>query len=338
MDSSRHILIVAPAWLGDMVMAHTLIQLLHARYPNLHIDLLAPPATAPIGSRFPGVHHVHVLNAAHGELALGKRWRCARQLAGQNYDQAIVLPNSFKSGLVPIWAGIRKRTGWTGESRFGLLNDRRNMQIELYPLMIERFMALGLHDGILLDKPYPQPQLSADPEHAALLSARFGLAESGVIALCPGAQFGPAKRWPAAHFSTLARTLVSQGHQIWLFGGMADRPVCAEIESLVPKGVINLAGKTSLTDVVDLMSCVDTVVSNDSGLMHVAAALARPLVALYGSTSPDFTPPLCDRAEILRLELDCSPCFQRQCPLKHLNCLQQLLPDRVLQALDELGV
>lgn len=337
MDSTRQILIVAPAWLGDMVMAHTLVQLLHARYPLLHIDLLAPPATAPIGARLPGVRNVYELAAGHGELALGERWRLARLLSARDYDQAIVLPNSFKSALVPLWAGIRKRTGWTGESRFGLLNDRRKLNSDHYPLMIERFMALGLEAGVLLDKPYPQPRLDADAEKAGVLLAEFQLADSGAVALCPGAEFGPAKRWPADHFATLARTLVSSGHQVWLFGAMADRPVCAEIESLVPKGVVNLAGKTSLTDVVDLMSCAEKVVSNDSGLMHVAAALQKPLVALYGSTSPDFTPPLSDHAQVLRVELDCAPCFQRQCPLKHLNCLQLLTPDRVRCALEEMG-
>lgn len=337
MDSARQILIVAPAWLGDMVMAHTLVQLLHSRHPQLHIDLLAPPATAPVGARLPGVRDVYELAAGHGELALGERWRLARQLSAKGYDQAIVLPNSFKSALVPLWAGIQRRTGWTGESRFGLLNDRRNFQGDHHPLMIERFMALGLDADVLLDKPYPRPRLAADVEKAGELLTEFQLADSGAVALCPGAEFGPAKRWPKEHFASLARTLVSKGHQVWLFGAMSDFPVCTEIESLVPEGVLNLAGKTSLTDVVDLMSRADRVVSNDSGLMHVAAALEKPLVALYGSTSPDFTPPLSEFARVLRVELDCAPCFQRQCPLRHLNCLRLLTPDRVLCALDDMG-
>jgi heptosyltransferase-2 len=338
MQNSRAILIVAPAWLGDMVMAHTLIQLLHERYPQVHIDLLAPAATAPIGSRLPGVRDVYELVAGHGELALGERWRCARVLSALNYDQAIVLPNSFKSVLVPLWAGIRRRTGWTGESRIGVLNDRRTLNAAHYPLMIERFMALGLDPGVLLDRPYPQPRLDVDSKAADALQAEFQLADTGAIALCPGAEFGPAKRWPPEYFAALARMLVSKGHQIWLLGAMADRPVCAEIESRVPNGVVNLAGKTRLTDVVDLLSRVEGVVSNDSGLMHVAAALQKPLVAVYGSTSPDFTPPLSDQARVLRVDLDCAPCFQRECPLKHLNCLKQLTPDQVLNALGEVGV
>jgi heptosyltransferase-2 len=327
------ILIVAPAWLGDMVMSHALVQVLLVRHPGVVIDLLAPPATAPLGERLSGVRAVHLLNAGHGDLALGQRWRTGRNLAEEEYDQAIVLPNSFKSALVPLWAGIRKRTGWTGESRFGLLNDRRTLETDNYPLMIERFMVLGLDDGLLLDKPYPRPQLKADDANAQRLRGEFSLSRNAAVALCPGAEFGPAKRWPAEHYATLARALVAEGREIWLLGSMADRLVCTEIESLVPKGLINLAGRTSLLDAVDVLSLAGQVVSNDSGLMHVAAALERPLVALYGSTSPDFTPPLSDTAQILRLDLDCSPCFQRQCPLGHLDCLKQLSPDRVLAAL-----
>jgi len=331
------ILVVAPAWLGDMVMTHCLVQLLVARHPSVTIDLLAPPATASLGERMPGVNATHLLQAAHGELAFAQRWRIGRHLAAEAYDQAIVLPNSFKSALVPLWAGIRKRTGWTGESRFGLLNDRRALQPDHYPLMIERFMALGLDAGLLLDKPYPRPQLEADDANAERLCGEFSLSRNAAVAFCPGAEFGPAKRWPAEHYAALARALVAEGREIWLLGSMADRAVCTEIESLVPKGLINLAGRTSLLDAVDVLSLADQVVSNDSGLMHVAAALERPLVALYGSTSPDFTPPLSGAAQILRLDLDCSPCFQRQCPLGHLDCLNQLSPDRVLAALAESG-
>jgi heptosyltransferase-2 len=320
-----------------MVMAHCLVQLLQVRYPGVSIDLLAPPATAPLGERMPGVRTVHLLHAGHGELALAERWRSGRDLAAEGYDQAIVLPNSFKSALVPLWAGIHTRTGWTGESRFGLLNDRRKLQPDHYPLMIERFMALGLDPGLLLDKPYPRPRLAVDTANADRLVEEFALSRNAAVALCPGAEYGPAKRWPAEHFATLARALVAAGKDIWLLGSHTDRSVCVEIESLVPKGLVNLAGRTSLLDVVDVLSLADQVVSNDSGLMHVAAALDRPLIALYGSTSPVFTPPLAETAQILRLDLDCSPCFQRQCPLGHLDCLNKLSPDRVLAALAQAG-
>jgi heptosyltransferase-2 len=323
-----------------MVMAHCLVQVLSARYGGgpqsgdaLELHLAAPPAVAPLGRRMPGVDAVHVLEADHGELALEARWRLARRLAPLAFDQAIVLPNSFKAALVPWWAGIRRRTGWVGEQRFLVLNDRRRLVRDHYPLMIERFMALGLDDGVLLEKPYPRPELSVDADNVGRLIREHGL-EAEAVALCPGAAFGPAKRWPATHYAELARSLTAAGRQVWLLGGPKDTPVCTEIEGLVPTGLVNLAGRTSLTDVVDLLSVASAAVSNDSGLMHVAGAVGTPLVALYGSTSPDFTPPLGERKVVLRQALPCSPCFERSCPLGHTDCLNTLSPRMVLDALE----
>ncbi len=327
------ILIVAPAWVGDMVMSHCLVRVLLARFPGVEIHMLAPPATAPLTQRMPGVAATHVLDAGHGELGLRKRRAAARELAHVGFAQAIVLPNSFKSALVPLLAGIPKRTGWTGEHRYGLLNDRRRLVKDHYPLMIERFMALALDAGVLLDKPFPLPQLSADPANAARLRAEHALQPDGAVALCPGAEFGPAKRWPVAHFAELARELTSRDRQVWLLGGRGDVSACAKIEEQVPKGVVNLAGRTTLTDALDVLSLAQAVVANDSGLMHVACALERRVVALYGSTSPAFTPPLGDRAAVLSAELPCSPCFERTCPLGHLDCLRLLTPARVLATL-----
>jgi heptosyltransferase-2 len=280
----------------------------------------------------PGVAATHLLQAAHGELALQERWRAARALAVVGFDLAIVLPNSFKSALVPFWAGIPRRSGWTGELRVGLLNDRRRLDAAQLPLMIERFMMLGLEASATLQKPYPLPRLLADPANVRRLSESFRLQATGAVAMCPGAEYGPAKRWPVEHFAQAARELVARGHQVWLLGSAGDRGICADIESLVPKGVVNLAGATSLPDVVDVLSIAERVISNDSGLMHVACALGRPVAAIYGSTSPEFTPPLAQDAVILRQLLDCSPCFQRECPLGHLRCLRELTPERVIAA------
>ena len=332
------ILIVAPAWLGDMVMTHCLVQVVLARHPGVEVHLLAPAATAALGDRMPGVNAVHTLEVEHGELAIAERYRSGRLLADQGFDQAIVLPNSFKSALVALWAGIPIRTGWTGESRYGILNDRRSLVPEHLPLMIERFMALGLDAGIMLDKPYPEPRLQADPDNAGRLREQFGLADARCVAVCPGAEFGPAKRWPAAHFAALARALVADDKEVWLLGSASDRVVCDEIEALVPTGIRNLAGRTGLLDALDLLSLTELVVTNDSGLMHVACALQRPVVAIFGSTSPAFTPPLSHDARIVSLELDCSPCFERHCPLGHLDCLNTLSPDLVLNATRELAV
>jgi heptosyltransferase-2 len=336
-NAPRNILIVAPAWIGDMVMAHCLVQVLVARHqtsrsgPNIH--MLAPAATAPLATRMHGVSETHVLDIDHGELALGRRWRQGRAMSGC-YDQAIVLPNSFKSALVPWWAGIPTRTGWSGEARFGVVNDRRRLDEARYPLMIERFMALGLDPESPLPETPPLPTLQADSENVERLLAahRLSLA-GGVTVLCPGAEYGPAKRWPAAHFAQVARHAAAIGHEVWLIGSPKDNAVCDDIVTQVPAGIVNLAGRTTLLEAVDLLSQADRVVSNDSGLMHVACALGRRVVAVFGSTSAAFTPPLGRDATVVREDLDCSPCFQRECPLGHLRCLNDLSPQRVIEVL-----
>ncbi len=333
-NSARpNILIVAPAWVGDMVMAHCLVQVLIERHQCPEIHMLAPRATAPLGARMPGVSETHVLDIGHAELALGKRRRLGRALAGR-YDQAIVLPNSFKSALVPWWAGISTRTGWHGEARVGVVNDRRRLDEARYPLMIERFMALGLDPESPLPQTLPMPMLQADPENVErLLAARRLSVAGGVTVLCPGAEFGPAKRWPTAHFAQVGRYAAAQGQQVWLIGSAQDAAVCAEVAAQVPTGIVNLAGRTTLIEALDLLSRADRVVSNDSGLMHVACALGRRVVAVFGSTSDAFTPPLGENAYVVRNHLDCSPCFQRECPLGHLRCLTDLAPERVIELL-----
>lgn len=365
----RKLLIVAPAWVGDMVMAHTLVQLLMqqasargAAAPEIH--LLAPPATAPLGQRMLGVARTHVFDLAHGELGLGKRRAFAKTLRAESFDQALVLPNSLKSALVPWWAKIKQRTGWTGESRVVLLNDRRTLDKDQYPLMIERFMALALPANTPIPKPYPMPVLQADADQCEALLLKHQLTtERPVLALCPGAEFGPAKRWPEQHFAAVAAAAVRAGYDVWLFGSPKDQPVGAQLlEALTSEvalpaqlprtdqaanpdrlrlpmnngqvaQVVNLAGQTALLEAVDLLAVAAAVVCNDSGLMHVAAALGVRVVAVYGSTSPDFTPPLSDSAQVLQQPQPCSPCFERECPLQHMNCLNQLQPARVARAL-----
>jgi len=328
------ILIVAPAWVGDMVMAHCLVRVLRSAHPDCEIHMLAPPAVEPLAQRMPGVATSHVFPLAHGELALNKRRAVAREMRGHEFAQAIVLPNSFKSALVPFWARIPRRTGWSGEVRFGVLNDRRVLRKSHLPLMIERFMALGLESGQMLDKPYPLPQLQADAANAASLVSQHDLdCSAGVSVICPGAEFGPSKRWPAEHFAAVARHAVGLGRQVWLIGSPNDASICGEIESLVPAGVVNLSGKTRLVDALDLIGLSDSVVTNDSGLMHVACALERTVIAVFGSTSPDFTPPLGPRASVLREPIECSPCFQRECPLGHQRCLRDLRPERVVEVM-----
>ena len=334
------ILIVGPSWVGDMVMAQTLFVCLKQRHPGCEIDVLAPEWSRPILERMPEVRAALSFPLGHGVLDIATRRKIGKSLAGQ-YDQAILLPNSLKSALVPFFADIPLRTGWKGEMRYGLLNDIRKLDKERLPLMIERFMALAYEDGAELPKPYPQPRLAIDEASRAAALAKFGLGlDRPVLALCPGAEFGEAKRWPVEHYAKVAEMKIRAGWQVWLFGSKNDHPGCEDIRSRLIPGLreesVNLAGATSLAEAIDLMSAAAAVVSNDSGLMHVAAALNRPLVAVYGSTSPQFTPPLADQVEIVRLGLDCSPCFDRTCRFGHYNCLRELKPLPVLEALERL--
>ena len=332
--STTKLLIVAPAWVGDMVMAHCLVQLLRQNDPDMEIHMLAPPATEPLAWRMPGVARAIEFDLAHGELALAKRRRIGLSLVTEGYAKAIVLPNSFKSALTPWWAKIPRRTGWQGEARIGFLNDRRRLDGKRYPLMIERFMALALPPGSTLEPPYPVPELTVDEQNAAQKMREFGLnLNRPVTVLCPGAEFGITKRWPTEHYAAVARRVVTEGHQVWLIGSPKDTDVCKAIENLVPNGLANLAGKTSLLDAVDLIAQAERVVTNDSGLMHIASALRIRVVAIFGSTSPDFTPPLGAHAVVVRNNLPCSPCFERECPLGHTNCLNELSPRQVIEVL-----
>lgn len=336
MDNPEKILIDGPAWIGDMVMAQSLFKLLKANYPNATLDVLAPSWTNPILARMPEINRAIELPFDHGELQIRKRHEFAKTLCRESYDWAILLRNSFKSALIPYWAQIKHRTGWIGEMRYGLLTDWRKLNKKAYPLMIERFMALAVAEGATLPMPYPRPSLQINPQDVeAALAAHQLNANEPVLILCPAAEYGPAKRWPAEYFAEVANAKIKDGWQVWLFGSRKDKDITQKINLLCDQSCKDLAGETSLAQAIDLMSLARAVVTNDSGLMHIAAALDRNIIAIYGSSSPGFTPPLTKNATKLSLKLDCSPCFQRECPLVHLDCLRKLRPRQVLRAIDE---
>jgi heptosyltransferase-2 len=227
--------------------------------------------------------------------------------------------------------------------RYGLLNDLRPLDKAEYPLMIQRFIALAYPKGRALSKvlPYPRLDISEESRQQALENHQLVVSDDRkILALCPGAEFGESKRWPSDKFAKLAGKRIDQGWRVWLFGSANDNAVVSDIVSRLSEGqqahCSNLAGKTSLAEAVDLLSLADAVISNDSGLMHIAAALNRPLVVPYGSTSPDFTPPLSDKVKVERLGLDCSPCFERECPLKHGDCMKKLRCEQIDTALSDL--
>jgi len=332
--SAVRALVVAPAWIGDAVMAQPLFMRLKRHMPELQLDALAPPWVAPALRRMPEIGEIIDNPFAHGELSLKARYALARELAQRGYRQAYVLPNSLKSALIPFLAGIPERIGFTGESRYGLINRRHTLDKAALPQMAERFAQLAQPPGSPLVRPVEYPRLASAPDQQAATLAALGIERPERVAVfCPGAEYGPAKRWPAHHFATLADALASRGYAIWLLGSAKDKAAGDDIvrlsSSATPR---NFCGETSLAQAIDLIAAAGFVVCNDSGLMHVAAALGRPLVAVYGSSSPGFTPPLSDRATILSLKLECSPCFKRECPLGHLDCLNKLEPERVLEA------
>ncbi|MBT7479323.1 MAG: lipopolysaccharide heptosyltransferase II [Gammaproteobacteria bacterium] len=342
------ILIVGPSWVGDMVMAQSLFKVLKQQSPNAVIDVLAPAWSLPLLERMPEVNQGIAMPLGHGKLGLGERYRLGKSLRSEQYDQAILLPNSLKSAIVPWAAKIPKRTGFRGEMRYGLLNDLRLLDKQQLTMTVQRFVALADADGAELPE-IPEPQLVVVPERIdqALSSIGVQRPEGKLLVLCPGAEYGPAKQWPAEYFAAVAREKMEQGWQVWLLGSEKDQVICDEVISSVPPppdrggegvGVENLAGRTTLEQAIDLMSLAIVVIGNDSGLMHVAAALDRDLVAIYGSSDPNFTPPLNQRAQILGLNLECSPCFKRECPLGHTNCLTQLEPAQVLQAIEAFPV
>ena len=306
---------------------------LKARDPLATLDVLAPSWALPVYRRMPEVARTISLPFGHGDLKLGERRRFAKSLAP--YDRAIVLPNSFKSALIPWHAGIPVRTGYRGEMRYGLLNDLRVLDEERLPLIVERYAALAQPANEILARPVPEPRMKIDDAARRDTAAKYGVdLTRPVAAFAPGAEYGPAKRWPPRHFADLAKTLAARGFQVWLMGSRKDAAITAEIQRLTGDLCVDFAGRTSLDEAIDLMSFAARVVTNDSGLMHIAAALDRPTAAIFGSSSPAFTPPLSAHARIISLKLECSPCFRRDCPLGHTNCLVTLEPARVLEALD----
>jgi heptosyltransferase-2 len=310
-------LVVAPNWIGDALMAQPLLARLHDRDPQARIDVLAPAWVAPVLRRMPEVAGVIETPFAHGALDLRARWTLARTLRGLGYDEALVLPNSLKSALIPGFAGIPRRVGYAGEARLGLLNVVHRRTPGREP-MAQHFARLAAPPGAEIRLPLPDPRIAVEAGAAAATRRKFNV-EGEYVALCPGAEYGPAKRWP--YFAELSQRLPLPSIAL---GGARDRVHAEGIRGR------NLAGETTLDEAIELLAGAALVVSNDSGLMHVAAALGRPQVALFGSSSPKHTPPLSPKARVLWLALECSPCYARECPLGHFRCMRELGVEQVL--------
>lgn len=330
--AAEKILVIGPSWVGDTIMAQSLYKHLAAAPVPPVIDVLCPGWSLPVLARMPEVRRGVELPVGHGELKLGLRRRIGRSLRAENYDRAIVLPRSLKAALVPFFAGVPVRTGFRAEARFGLVNDLRPLPGAL-DQTVKRYLALGRPAGAPLPEDIPRPGLRVDLANQAHLMTRLGLGgDRPVVAMMPGAEYGPAKRWPIEKVVRLARRLAEDGCAVWVLGSARDRAFTAPLdETPVPPGLHHLCGQTTLADAVDLLARARVAVTNDSGLMHMAAAVGAHVVAIYGSSSAGFTPPLTDRCDILSKGLDCSPCYARECPLGHYRCLTEISEDHVHQ-------
>ena len=317
-----------------MVMAQSLFITLKNARPNCQIEVLAPAWSLALLERMPEVDKAIAMPLLHGQFGFFDRIKLGKKLRSNHYDQAILLPNSWKSALIPFVATIPVRTGYMRECRWGLLNDVRWLDKNLLTMTVQRFVALGLPKTAALPPECPIPRIVINEEQQNQVIEKFKLTCSEkILALCPGAEYGEAKRWLASYYAEVAKQKIAQGWQVWLFGSDKDKATAEQINQEVSGACVDFTGKTSLAEAVDLMSLVDVVVSNDSGLMHVAAALDKKIIALYGSSDPGFTPPLNNKAYVISLKLECSPCFKRECPLGHTRCLTDIKPEQVIDAI-----
>ncbi|MFA5123963.1 lipopolysaccharide heptosyltransferase II [Zavarzinia sp.] len=320
------ILVVAPSWIGDTILAQPLFALLKRNNPDVRIEVLAPDWSAPLLTRMAEVDAVVINPFRHGEFGFATRRALGRRLAGADFSAAYVLPNSWKSALVPFFARIPRRIGYQGESRYLLLNERHRLDVAAHPQLVQRYAALAGP----LPASLPLPHLSSTAEQQQTVRSALNLPlDAAPVIFCPGAEYGPAKRWPTQHFAALARLVATPQNPVWLVGSAKDAAVGDDIARAAEGAALNLCGRSTLEQAIDLIASARCVVSNDSGLMHVAAALGRPLVALYGSSSPAYTPPLSAQARIVSRNLPCSPCFKRECPLGHFDCMNGITPQQV---------
>ena len=330
-SGSRRYLIVGPSWVGDMVMAQSLFITLKQMYPDCEIDVVSPEWSLPVLSRMPEIREGIALPVPHGKLGLSTRYGLGIALREKAFTHAIVLPRSWKSALIPYFARIPVRTGYKGEMRFGLLTEVRHLDANVLVQTVQRYVAHAYDASALLEKapdiPFPELRLNKQNCDRLLGALKLEL-EKPVIGFMPGAEYGQAKQWPGESFARLAELLTGRGYQIWIFGSRKERELGGEIARNI-SDVHNLCGRTDLVDVIDLVACAEQVVTNDSGLMHIAAAVNVTVNVIYGSSTPDYTPPLTDSANIFYKRLGCSPCFERTCKYGHYDCLRKIAPAEV---------
>ncbi|VFP88459.1 lipopolysaccharide heptosyltransferase II [Candidatus Erwinia haradaeae] len=337
------ILVIGPSWIGDMMMSQSLYRTLKSQNTNSIIDVIAPAWCHPLLLRMQEVNEALLLPLRHDAVGLSMRWRLGQILHQKHYDKAFVLPGSFKSALIPFFAKIPHRIGWRGEMRYGLLNDIRILNNTAFPLMVQRYIALCYHRSrISSSKDLPQPlymptlKVQEKEKKIALYTYKI-YSKRPIIGFCPGAESNLLKKWPHYHYAQLAEFLIKNGYQILLFGSTKDRitgeRILLNLSQEIKNYSFNLAGKTNLQQAVVLLSCCHTVISNDSGLMHIAAALNLPLIALYGPSNPNFTPPLSKKSKIISLASSCDSLQNRKIHEEYHPSLIKITPERVIMEL-----
>lgn len=330
---NQRVLIIMPNWIGDAVMAQPLLQLLHAQDPDIQIDVLATAWVAQVVRAMPEVSEVIQAPFRHGALQLSERLAFAGELRQRKYNAAYVLPNTLKFALLPWLAGIPLRVGYKGESRYGLIN-RMHFDDKNHPRPMTRFYgALAFPPVKEFTTAIPKPKLVVENQDVVAVLDAFSLSQSRrLVIFAPGAEFGNAKRWPAEYFSLLGQRLQSADPnvQFILMGSAKDTEVCTEVQSGLPDAQV-LAGKTDLFQAISLIAAADLIVSNDSGLLHIASSLNRPVAAIYGPTDPMHAPPFSDMSFSFSYPIECAPCKQRECPLGHHQCMRNLSPESVAE-------
>jgi heptosyltransferase-2 len=338
MNGQPRTLVISPNWIGDAVMAQPLLHQLKQRHPERPIDVLTPPSAAPVWRAIPEVAEILETPFRHRALQLAERWKYAQMLRARGYADAYVLPNTIKYALIPWLAGIRRRVGYKGEMRYGLINVMHHDDAGGRS-MVPFYAALAQDPHEALPVGLPRPRLCVAGEQVDAVCERHGIAAGRtLVVFAPGAEFGAAKRWPPRYFGALAKAVFEADPQaqLALLGSPKDRDTCIEVVAHAGPagaGILNLAGSTKLDEAVAILARATAVVSNDSGLLHIASGLNRKVIGLYGSTDPDYAPPLADVARALSLRLACSPCRERECPLKHHNCMEQMGSEMVWREL-----
>ena len=326
MGSKEKFLIIAPSWIGDLMISQSLLKYLKKEYPDCQIDMVVKPELITLAKMMPELKNIYSLDIRHKELGLMKRYTLAKKIKKNLYSASIILPNSFKSAIIPWLANIPLRIGYNRELRSLLLNKKYSL-IKHKDSMVNRYLKLA--EGSYSDNIRPLLLINSDSSESISRKYLINNSKKNIV-LCPEAEYGPAKRWPANKWMQLANFYKEKNYNVYFLG--KNRSLETKYQSVLKKdSIISLLGKTSLEEAAYILSIVDLVITNDSGLMHITASVNTNLISIFGSSSPFYTPPLMKDqfGEVIYKALTCSPCFKRECPLQHLNCLNNISSEEI---------